>query len=125
MDSTHGFATLRFENGAVGYVEASWAQPSSRSLTSELELAGDDGLVEFSSEDGEPYANWTEGGSTVERPLATDGYWRELDHFISCLESNSEPEVGLEEAVESLRLALAARRSAERGEPVSPTEVGR
>ncbi|ELY91539.1 Gfo/Idh/MocA family protein [Natrialba taiwanensis] len=124
-DSAHGFATLRFENGAVGYVEASWAQPSSRSLTSELELAGDDGLVEFSSEDGEPYVNWTEGGSTVERPLATDGYWRELDHFISSLESDSEPEVDLEEAVESLRLALAARRSAERGKPVSPTEVGR
>lgn len=124
-ESAHGFATLHFENGAVGYVETSWAQPSSRPLTSELELAGDDGLVEFSSADDEPYVRWTEDGSTVERPLARDGYQRELEQFVSCLESDSAPAVGPDDAVESLRLALAARRSAERGEPVSPAEVGR
>ncbi|MFC4440008.1 MULTISPECIES: Gfo/Idh/MocA family protein [Natrialbaceae] len=123
--SAHGFATLRFENGAVGYVEASWAQPSERPLTYELELAGDDGLVEFSSATDEPYVRWNEEGSTVERPLSEDGYRRELEHFVSSLESDSKPAVGPEDAVESLRLALAARRSAERGEPVSPAEVGR
>lgn len=124
-DSAHGFVTLRFENGAVGYVEASWAQPSSRPLTYELELAGDDGLVEFSNAADEPYVRWSEDGATVERPLSEDGYRRELEHFVSSLESDSEPAVGPEDAVESLRLALAARRSAERGEPVSPAEVGR
>lgn len=123
--SPHGFVTLRFESGAVGYVEASWAQPSSRALTYELELAGNDGLVEFSSEDGEPYVEWTEGGTTVERPLVRDGYRRELEHFVGCLESGSEPDVTVDDAIDSLRLALAARRSAASGDPVSPTEVGR
>lgn len=119
----HGFVTLRFESGAVGYVEASWAQPDSRALTFELELAGDDGLIEFSSDDENPYREWTGKGKIVENPHERGGYRRELDSFISCLESGAEPAVGVTEAIESLKLALAAERSADRGEPVAPEEV--
>ena len=122
-ESEHGFVTLRFESGAVGYVESSWAQPQSRPLTFELELAGDDGLVEFSSTDESPYAEWTTDGATVESPLAKNGYRRELEHFVSRLEDGSDPEVGAEEAIEALRLALAAERSADRGVPVTLEEV--
>jgi UDP-N-acetylglucosamine 3-dehydrogenase len=119
----HGFVTLRFESGAVGYVEASWAQPESRPLTTELEFAGDDGLVEFSSVDETPYREWTDGGAVVEFPLEKDGYRRELEHFVSRLESGDEPDVGVDEAIEALRLAIAAERSADRGEPVALEEV--
>ena len=119
----HGFVTLRFENGAVGYVEASWAQPESRPLTAELEFAGDDGLVEFSSADETPYREWTDESAVVESPIARDGYRRELEHFVTCLESGDEPDVGADEAVEALRLAIAAERSADRGQPVVPEEV--
>ena len=122
-ESEHGFVTLRFANGAVGYVESSWAQPESRPLTVELELAGDDGLVEFSTADESPYAEWTADGATVESPFAENGYRRELEHFVSCLREGSIPEVGSEEAIEALRLALAAERSAERGVPVRLKEV--
>ncbi len=122
-EAEHGFATLRFENGAVGYVEASWAQPESRPLTSELELAGDDGLVEFDSDDEAAYCEWTDDGVTVESPLAKSGYRRELEHFASCVESGTDPDVGPAAAIASLRLALAAERSADRGEPVAPEEV--
>ncbi len=119
----HGFVVLRFENGAVGYVEASWAQPESRPFTSELELAGDDGLVELSTDDEAPYREWTEGGATVESPHAKGGYRRELEHFVSCVESGQEPDVGVTEAIESLRLGIAAERSADRNEPVTVREV--
>ena len=121
--AAHGFATLRFESGAVGYVEASWDQPESRPLTTELEFAGDDGLVELSSESESPYREWTDDGATVERPVAKSPYRRELEHFVTCLESGNDPEVDAADAIESLRLALAAERSAERGEPVRPEEV--
>jgi predicted dehydrogenase len=118
--SGHGFVTLRFENGAIGYVEASWAQPSSRSFSVELELAGSDGLVEYSSTEDTPYTEWTDDGSLRESPSEKSGYRRQLEHFIDCLESGDEPAVGPEEARESLRIALAAERSADRGEPVAP-----
>jgi myo-inositol 2-dehydrogenase/D-chiro-inositol 1-dehydrogenase len=121
--AAHGFVTLRFENGAVGYVEASWDQPETRPLTTELEFAGDDGLVELSSETESPYRQWTDDGTVVERPVAKSPYQRELEHFVNCLETGTAPDVGVEDAIESLRLALAAERSAERGEPVRPEEV--
>ncbi|MCU4924769.1 Gfo/Idh/MocA family oxidoreductase [Halobacteria archaeon AArc-dxtr1] len=124
-ESAHGFATLRFESGAVGYVEASWAQPETRPFTVELEFAGEDGLVEFSSDGKHPYREWTGEESVVESPLARGGYRRELEHFVDCLESGTEPDVGSEEAIASLRLALAAKRSAERGESVVLAERGR
>ncbi|MCU4743291.1 Gfo/Idh/MocA family oxidoreductase [Natronoglomus mannanivorans] len=123
--SEHGFVTLRFESGAVGYVEASWAQPESRPLTMELEFAGDDGLVEYSSADESPYREWIDDGTVVESPFAKDAYRRQLEHFVSCVDSGDDPTVGAEEAIEALRLALAAERSAERGQPVSPAEVAR
>ncbi|MFC7212673.1 Gfo/Idh/MocA family protein [Saliphagus sp. GCM10025334] len=124
-ESEHGFVTLRFESGAVGYVESSWAQPDSRPFTVELEFAGDDGLVEFSSAEESAYAEWTDGDATVESPLARNGYRRELEHFVSCLDDGSEPEVGASEGIEALRLALAAERSADRGVPVAPEEVAK
>ncbi|MFC4986508.1 Gfo/Idh/MocA family protein [Saliphagus infecundisoli] len=119
----HGFVTLRFANGAVGYVEGSWAQPESRTLTTELELAGSDGMVEFASDEESPYCEWTADGETVDRAFERDGYRRELEAFADTLRAGEEPPVGPDEAIEALRLALAAERSADLGEPVAPEEV--
>lgn len=118
----HGFVTLRFENGAVGYVESSWAQPGSRDLTAELELAGDGGLLEFDTDD-EPYREFRADDATVESPVAKDGYRRQLEHFVDCIESGVTPDVTPADAIASLRLAVAAVESADRGEPVAPLEV--
>lgn len=123
-ESEHGFVTLRFANGAVGYVEASWAQPDARPFTTELELAGSDGLVEVSSEDGPPFREWSAAGTVVENPADSVGYRRELRHFLECLAEGGEPAVTGADAVESLRIALAAEESARRGEPVAVTEAG-
>lgn len=120
----HGFATLRFVNGAVGYVEASWAQePSRGGLTMDLELAGDDGLIEFTSPENAPFAMYSGETSTVKSPVAADGYRRELDHFLECVETDMTPDVPVEDAVDSLRISLAARQSAASGCPITPTEV--
>lgn len=119
----HGFVTLRFENGAVGYVEASWAQPGTRPFTNELEFSGDEGLVELSSIENAPYREWTADGAVVESPVDPSGYRRELQEFVDCVATGSEPEVTGADAIESLRLAIAAEESAERGVPVEVAEV--
>ncbi|SEP02699.1 Predicted dehydrogenase [Halogranum amylolyticum] len=119
----HGFVTLRFESGAVGYVEASWAQPASRELTSELELAGDDGLIELDSTEAVPFREFHDESNSMENTLTRDGYRRELDHFIECLSTETTPAVTVDDAISALRLSLAAQESAKRGQPVSPIEV--
>lgn len=116
-------ASLRFESGAVGYVEASWAHPDSVGLASELEVAGDDGLVEYDSTEDEAVTLATDDGTTVTNPVGADGYRRELETFVRGVERSTELPVGAAEAIDSLRLAKAAEESAERGATVSPDEV--
>ena len=121
-DGQHAHATLRFESGAAGYVEASWAQPRDDELRTSLELAGDDGLIEL-DRDSAPFRLRREGESVVESTLAVDGYGRELAEFVDCVETGRTPSVTAVDAIEALRISLAAKRSAERNEPVALTEV--
>lgn len=116
-------ATLRFESGVVGYVEASWAHPKRVGLATELEVAGDDGLIEYDSTADEAVTLATDEELTVTNPVGKDGYRRELAAFVDGIERGTELPVDADEAIESLRLAKAATESAERGVPVAPAEV--
>jgi predicted dehydrogenase len=126
-----GHATLRFENGAVGYVEAGWDRPPGSDLESEFEAAGDEGLVEYDSTTGTPLTIETRDGGDDEADgsdpappaVERDGYRRELDAFVRAVRADEAPPVSVEDAIEAVRLSLAARRSAERGEPVAVAEV--
>jgi predicted dehydrogenase len=125
----HGHATLRFADGAVGYVEGSTAQPPERGFRTELEIAGGAGLLEYDSADPEPLAVATgadrEGiGNLPENPLRRDGFHRELAAFVESVASGAEPPVTIADAAAAVRVAVAANRSAERGVPVAPAEVG-
>ena len=121
-EDPHVHAVLRFENGAVGHVEGSWAQPEGTDLESELELAGEDGLIELG--DGAPLVHKTAGGRTVESPLAAGGYRRQLEAFAECVREGTDPPVTADDAIEALRIALAARQSVADGDPVAVREVG-
>lgn len=133
-DGKHAVVTLRFADGAVGYVEASLSQPASRPFTTALEVAGDDGMVEFElAEDPEqpyadpgPYEQYVRGDDlpSVESPLERDAYAREVAAFVDAVRGNREPPVTVRDGIEAMRLSLAAIASAERGEPVAPAEVG-
>jgi len=123
-DGNHrGQATLHFENGAVGYVEAGWDRPASGTLSSEFEVAGDEGLLEFDPEDGTPLAIRTESGEQTPPAVARDGYRRELDAFVRAIREGKSPPVTVGDAVKAVQLSIATRRSAERGEPVGVQEV--
>ncbi|WP_137290797.1 Gfo/Idh/MocA family protein [Natronorubrum halophilum] len=121
-DGEHGHVTMRFENGAVGYVEASWGLPSSQELTHSFELAGDDGLLEFDGE-GAAVVKMSEGGTETASPVVADGYQRQLEAFLESVRTGTEPPVTAEDAIETLRLAIAANRSATENRPVALEEV--
>lgn len=123
---------LRFESGAVGHVESWWVGVPSVPFTTAFEFAGDEGHIEYDVEDVRPVAFYGEDGVHVPRdpaghdpPLERDGYRRQLEHFVDCVETGTEPAITAADGVESLRVGLAALESAERGEPVAPAEVGR
>jgi UDP-N-acetylglucosamine 3-dehydrogenase len=117
-------ATLRFENGAVGQVDARWPTDESIPFVTEFELAGDDGLIEYRSEDESPIEIHTAieeepSRDPVDMVLNKDPYQRELEHFLSCVRSGETPRVTADDAVEAMRISMAAIESAERNEPVA------
>lgn len=118
----HGHAVVRFANGARGHVEAGWDLPPGVGLQSDLEIAGTDGVIELGEEGSGLTVTAPDGiqtGTAVER----DGYRRELDAFCEAVNGGSVP-VDIDDAIASMRVSLAATRSAERGEPVVVEEVG-
>jgi predicted dehydrogenase len=122
--------TLRFESGAVGHVEGWWIEVPSVPFVKGFEFAGDEGLIEYDSEDVRPIRVFGMDDVRVpndpaadELPLAKDGYYRQLEHFVDCVEGRADPAVPIAEGIASMRLSLAAIESAERGAPVAPAEV--
>lgn len=123
----HALITLRFANGAISHIEGSWAFPPGQFITS-LEIAGDEGIVEWSSLEPPPvrgsFRSETDTGKGVSddmaNPLAPedDPYYRELEHFLACLEAGTPFSVSPQDGVEAVRLSLAAIESLRTGKPV-------
>ncbi|NGM70633.1 Gfo/Idh/MocA family oxidoreductase [Natronolimnobius sp. AArcel1] len=122
-DDRYATATLRFENGAVGQIDARWPTDDSIPFVTDFELAGDEGLIEYRSEDESPIEIHTAieeepSRDPVDMVLTKDPYYRELEHFLSCVRSGEEPRVTATDAIEAMRISLAAIESADTGEPV-------
>nr|WP_233341009.1 Gfo/Idh/MocA family oxidoreductase [Haloprofundus sp. MHR1] len=121
----HSSVVLRFEDGAVGHVEASWGYPEGSPFITSYELAGDEGMLEFDARDENAVrvSGGVEGANAPASPLAKSPYTAELEHFVDCVENGEDPDISPNDAREAVRVALAAIESSERGEPVSPAEV--
>jgi predicted dehydrogenase len=122
--------TVRHESGVVGHVEVYTVEVPGVPFTTSFEVAGTEGLIEFDLDDVEPFKRYGEEGVHVPRdpvgddlPLRRDGYRRQLDHFVECVESGADPRVGVAEGAASMRVSLGAIESARRGVPVAPGEV--
>lgn len=121
MDYT--LVTLRFKSGAIAHVEGTWAH---QSFSMRFEIAGKTGIIDYDSAKDTPLLSFTrnpgassEGVAVPESPLQENPYYRELKHFISCIESGSKPIVSAEDAYEAMRIALAAIESVNTGKPVT------
>ncbi len=120
----YALVTLRFASGAIGLVEGGWAYPQGVFRTA-FDIACSDGLIEWSSDASSTVLPFLEGAvrdeSEVGLPqsiLAEDPYLTQIKHVKLALETNAPFLVTSEDALEALRIALAARQSLETGSTV-------
>ena len=125
----YGLVILHFESGTVAHVEASWSHPPGTFFT-RLEMAGTQGLLSFDSRQAAPLRIARRGGegaavgvAVPESPVRESPYQRELAHFMAVVRGDEEPFMNPRDALEALRISLAARQSAASRRPVSPAEV--
>jgi UDP-N-acetylglucosamine 3-dehydrogenase len=126
-NADHVLLAVRFRNGAIGHLEGSWAYPPGNFRT-RLEIAGDEGLLEVDSLESLPLsvtlrqdeASPAAGVPVPESPMhpTDDPYYREIAHFLACLESGGDFLVSPRDGLEALCIALAAIESLRTGRPV-------
>jgi len=127
QDADHVLLTVRFQNGAIGHLEGSWAYPPGNFRT-RLEIAGDEGLLEVDSLGRLPVevtlkqeeTEMAAGVPVPESPMhpTDDPYYREIAHFLACLESGNDFLVSPQDGLAALRVGLAAIESLRIGQPI-------
>jgi myo-inositol 2-dehydrogenase/D-chiro-inositol 1-dehydrogenase len=108
---------LRFNSGVIGLIEGGWAYPPGVFRTG-FDLSGSDGLIEWSSDQPNPIrvfrAPAPDEPLNVGLPvsgLSDDPYTLEIRHAFDAIRSEKPFDVTAEDALQSLRIALAARES--------------
>jgi predicted dehydrogenase len=116
-----GLLSFELAIGAYGTLDTSWSRPKSYPTWGDvkLEVLGERGIVRvdafnqnialYSDQTGKgPWVNW---GSNIDLGLIQD--------FVDMIATGREPFITGYDGLKALEVALAAYRSAERGEPVS------
>lgn len=121
----YALLTLRLEQGAIVHIEVSWLYAAPFYML--FEASGNKGILEYDSRTMRPLVFCPAGAQAKERigaelpesPFAESGYTKELQLFVEAIEQGTEPPITFEYAVEVLRVADAAERSALTGEVVA------
>jgi len=118
-------AIIRFKSGALALVEGGWAYPTGVFRTA-LDVSGTDGLIEWNSDQTlpvqthfPPSRNSAEPVGLPVAELSEDPYTAEIRHAYEAIRTNAAFEVTADDAIEALRIALAARDSVSTGKAVS------
>lgn len=118
----HVLISLRFASGAVGHVEASWAHIRGRSRTM-LEIAGTAGLIEWDSREPDALELLTDASAELAKPMPLapqdQPYYKELAHFLHCLERQLPFRVSPRDALMAVKAAQAVLHSIRTGRPVT------
>jgi myo-inositol 2-dehydrogenase / D-chiro-inositol 1-dehydrogenase len=117
---------LRFENGVLGVVENS--RHSNWGYDIRTEIAGSVGKVVIEGANKTPITHYTNSESRADvfdcfPDRFEQAYRLQLEAFFSALQNGKPPNPGVEEALATLRLALAARQSWREKRPVKVSEV--
>lgn len=125
-DADTAITLLRFENGALGVVETARRAPWGYDIRTEI--AGSKGKIVVEATQKTPTLFLRDFGFEGDRfesfaDRFEAAYRLELEAFFAALREGRMPEPGAEEALQTLRVALAAERSWREGRPVKVSEV--
>ncbi len=125
----YALAILRHTSSAISHLEGSAMYPPPVFRTG-FEIAGDQGLIEYASQQTAPVETLlhAHSGETAvigrpQSPLIEDPYTTQIRHFYEVLVNNVVPRVTAIDALAALRIALAAIESAQTGRRVTLKEV--
>lgn len=122
QSADYALATLQFDSGALGHVEATWKDPSGFRTT--LEACGSDGMLEHDSR-ANAALRWSlaDGTSTSEGSLAPtdDPYYREIRAFLDAVASGDPPPVSGYDGLMAVSIARASMESAWTERAVTPS----
>ncbi|MEM1611431.1 MAG: Gfo/Idh/MocA family oxidoreductase [Sulfolobales archaeon] len=119
----HAIYVLEFESGTIAYGEASWAMPGSFRFTTYLEIAGTKGLLRVDNRSNVSVTKYLENSSSSYAPIYRDAFYNELRAFLRWILFGDPVTITPEDALESLRVALAINRSIEKGEIIDLKEA--
>ncbi|MEG0853237.1 MAG: Gfo/Idh/MocA family oxidoreductase [Angelakisella sp.] len=124
-EQEHCIVLLRLQNGTIAHVEGSWAYPKGSTFRMTFEVVGTHAQIEFDSVESSPVIKQTlvDGQHKLTRSSPVPGklepYCAELCEFVQAVKNDTVPTVTGEQAVEALRVALAAVESSCTGQPVT------
>jgi myo-inositol 2-dehydrogenase / D-chiro-inositol 1-dehydrogenase len=126
QDSDTAVVMLKFKNGALGVVETS--RRSKWGYDIRTEVAGADAKVVIEAPQKTPVVVSREFGGRYDHyenfPDRFEAAYRlELQAFFDALKSGRKPSPGAEDALETLRLAIAVTRSWKENRPVKVAEI--
>ena len=125
-DTDTAVTMLRFANGALGVIETS--RRSKWGYDIRTEVAGAEAKIVIEAPQKTPLVVSREFGAHYDHyenfPDRFEvGYRLEIQAFFEALKAGRKPSPGARDAFETLRLALAAKRSWKEGRPVKLTEI--
>ena len=101
--------TLKFTSGATGTVHLNYLQ---KPKSHWIEIVGENETVRWEDDSGrvQVYKNgtWHNYSFNYERNAI---FLDEMKHFLACVEGKEKPKVSIEDGIEALRIALAAKKS--------------
>jgi predicted dehydrogenase len=119
----YALATIKFQNGMLAHVEASWAHYSSFSVR--VEVVGENGVMELDNARTNPIKlvqrdpDGAPGLEIPENPALKNPYYLELEHFVRVMEGKEECRVSPQDGIRAVEMCEAAIKSALTGEVVS------
>jgi len=113
---------LEFENNSIGTIHIDLL---GRVLRKETEFIGEKGTIIWDGERGLVRLFTVEKGEWEEFELAftPDVYTKQLEHFFDCIKEGREPITPLGDGIETLRICMAAFKSAQDQKMVSVGEI--
>jgi predicted dehydrogenase len=106
----YGAGLLRFSNGAIGIVEASWVDPK---LRSPIELFGTEGQIQIINDRVFYYSEHVEGADGSEWEILPEAKASPLDQFFDCLEGKATNLVTVQEAARQSRVMAQLYQAAQ------------